>query len=181
MKIVASRCWATRGRFQWWLEQLLSPKGLCKAMTVQEIQDQCQPGANSNLNGFLTRPSWPAHRNPWVRKLGSLMSTRGIDILLKATSEPTQSNERLRTSVPARLWRWRVACGWEWKRNQDGSTEHINRLELRAVLTAIKWRCVNAKQTQRRFLHLVDNLVSLHVVNKGRGIAAYPNRSQLSS
>ena len=96
------------------------------------------------------------------------MSSRGTDVLLKSSTEPVRSYDRLRTSVPARLWKWKVACGWSWKRPQSGNVEHINRLEIRAVLTSIKWRILKAKQTRKRFLHLVDSLVSLHIINKGR-------------
>ena len=156
--------------------QLLQPRGLCEAFTANDIQQRCQPGNSEALGTFLNRPPWEGGRQKvasennatLIRKLGSLMSTRGTDVLLQAPSEPSQSNDRLRTSVPSRLWKWSTACGWTWKRFQVDDKEHINRLELRAVLTAIKWRALKAKQANRRFLHLVDSLVSLHVVNKGR-------------
>ena len=158
------------------LMHLLGPRKLCENMSALNIQMQCKPGSSSRLNGFLSRPPWTGQRQNMasandaqlIRKLGSLMSTRGTDVLLQSSTEPCQSYDRLRTSIPASLWRWRTACSWAWKRPQEGAREHINRLELRAVLTAIKWRILKAKNRRKRFLHLVDSLVSLHVVNKGR-------------
>ena len=145
-------------------------------MGVQELQQRCQPGGSSHLNAYLSRPPW-VPQNPktsrendanLIRKLGSLMSTRGTDVLLQSATEPLQTYDRLRTSVPAKLWTWKTACGWAWKRPQSGITEHINRLELRAVLTAVKWRALKQKVRKKRFLRLVDSLVSLRVINKGR-------------
>ena len=104
-----------------------------------------------------------------IRKLGSLMSTRGTDVLLKAPTEPLRSYDRLRTSIPAKLWKWQTCCAWLWKKPRCNEVpEHINKLELRAVLTAVKWRIMKTKLTRSKFLHLVDSLVSLHIVNKGR-------------
>ena len=158
------------------LERLLRKYHLCEPHTVREIQLRCQPGQSSGLSSFLNRPPWKSAREPkssdndvlLIRKLGSLMSSRGTDVLLQADTEPVRSHDRLRTSVPARLWKWKTACGWAWRSPQSGCREHINRLELRAVLTAVKWRTLKARQRGKRFLHLVDSLVSLHVVNKGR-------------
>ena len=149
---------------------------MCDDISVQAIQHQCKPGCCSNLNSFLNRPPWPPKRQTMasgsevvlVRKLGSLMSSRGTDVLLHAPTEPVQMYDRLRTSVPSRLWKWATACSWQWKRDQHGPPEHINRPELRAVLTSVKWRVMKAKQTRKRFIHLVDSLVSLCVINKGR-------------
>ena len=158
------------------LLHLLAPLKLCEDQTVNQIQKNCQPGQSKHLNSFLTRPPWTAARQGkadgndamLVRKLSSLMSTRGTDVLLQAGTEPARSYDRLRTSVPARLWKWATACSWKWKKGGSGEVEHINRLELRAVLTSVKWRILKAKQTRTRYLHLVDSLVSLHVINKGR-------------
>ena len=158
------------------LKNLLAPRKLCENMSLQELQRRCQPGASTQLGGFLVRPPWTPQNQKksaeneanLIRKLGSLMSTRGTDVLLQANTEPLQTYDRLRTSVPAKLWFWRTACGWKWKTGPGETGEHINRLELRAVLTSIKWRVLKQKCRRRRFLHLVDSLVSLHIVNKGR-------------
>ena len=142
------------------LKHLLAPLKLCDTLVLSEVQQRCQPGQSSQLDGFLSRPPWTKSRESKVsendvnrvRKLGSLVSTKGTDVLLQSSTEPSQSYDRLRASVPSRLWKWKTACAWSWKRLQGSETEHINRLELRAVLTAVKWRILKAKQRQTRFL-----------------------------
>ena len=141
---------------------------------------RCQPGsgqADARLNSFLTRPPWKAGRNPVVEgnseilisRLGTLVSTKGSDILLKAETEPVATYDKLRTTVPAHLWSWKTVCGWRWKYGQSPEQqEHINKLELRAVLTSIRWRIFKQRIKKTRFLHLVDSLVSLHILNQGR-------------
>jgi len=99
-----------------------------------------------------------------VAQLGQLVSVKGEDILLTAASSQLVKFHRLRASVPARLWKWKVISGWKWR----GSPEHINSLELRAVLTSLKWRIQHQKQIKCRFLHLVDSLVVLHAMARGR-------------
>ena len=156
--------------------QLLGPKNLSQQLPIREIQARCLPGRGPELSSFLTRPPWSttkqsklgANDRELVRKLGSLMSTKGTDILLQAKSEPSTSYDRLRTSVPSKLWVWQTACSWNWKKPQSGVPEHINKLELRALLTAVKWRIMKVKQSRARFIHLVDSLVALRSVNKGR-------------
>lgn len=68
------------------------------------------------------------------------------------------------TSLTAKLWRWRAVTGWAWNDN----SEHINVLELRATLTSIKWRVERLHQLDVRCLHLVDSLVVLHSLTRGR-------------
>ncbi len=66
-----------------------------------------------------------------------LVSVRGEDILT-SSSEQQQKYHRLRASLPSKLWKWKTVCGWFWK----GQKEHINVLELRAVLASVRWRTV---------------------------------------
>ena len=46
-------------------------------------------------------------------------------------------------------------AGWK------GAPEHIDSLELRAVLTTFKWRTKHQRQEKKRFLHLVDHYVGV--------------------
>ena len=142
---------------------------------------RCMPGSGTapvSLNSYLNRPPWKHGRNPikepnsafLISRLGKLVSSKGNDILLTSATEPVQSFDRLRTSLPPHLWSWKVVCGWHWKYNIDpeGPRDHINRLELRSVLTSIRWRVQKQQLRNKRFLHMGDSLVSLHVLNKGR-------------
>ena len=98
------------------------------------------------------------------RKLFGLTSLKGEDLLVHGDSEPPLRYHRLRTSVPSKLWRWKPITGWQWK----SSGEHINSLEMRAVYTSIRWRVEQLQQHNCRCVHLVDSLVVLHSLGRGR-------------
>ena len=85
-------------------------------------------------------------------------------IMIQSGTEIPVRYHRLRASIPGSLWRWRIVSGWQW----TGSPEHINVLEARACLTTLKWRAAQLKQQDTRFVHLVDSLVVLHCLTRGR-------------
>lgn len=121
----------------------------------------------SRLWRFPLRPargSAPDHSQLLVEKLTHLVSIKGEDVLLSSPSQQLVKHQRLRASVPAKLWRWRVVAGWKWK----SPREHINSLELRAILTTVKWRVERQKLRHKRFLHLTDSMVCMHVLSRGR-------------
>ena len=99
-----------------------------------------------------------------TRRLAGFISVKGEDLLLQAATENSVRYHRLRTSVPARLWRWRVVCGWTWKHQGH----HINSLELQAVLGTLQWRLERLREGRCRFVHLTDSLVTLHCLTRGR-------------
>ena len=155
----------------WFISQLCGPLGLCPLYTPQQIVDFLNPVHQTFLQSRLWRAPLrplrgqaPAASPNLVAQLGQLVSVKGEDILLTAASSQLVKFHRLRASVPARLWKWKVISGWKWR----GSLEHINSLELRAVLTSLKWRIQHQKQIKCRFLHLVDSLVVLHAMARGR-------------
>jgi len=155
----------------WLLGQLCGPLGLCPLYTPQQLMDFLNPMRQAFLQSRLWRAPLrplrgpaPASQGSLVSKLGGLISVKGEDILLTTPSSQLTKFHRLRASVPARLWKWRVIAGWRW----TGSREHINSLELRAVLTSLKWRIQHRRQVGKRFLHLVDSLVVLHALSRGR-------------
>ena len=71
--------------------------------------------------------------------------------------------DRLPKACIGRMWTWKIAKGWKWQK-----PAHINVLELEAVYHAVKWRARSLRVVRKRFLHLVDSLVVLGVVSKGR-------------
>ena len=154
----------------WLLSTLLHTLGFGGPWTVQDIVDRLTPGQGVSLQSILLRPplqhSTSTFENSAVltQKLSSLVSLKGEDLLLQGPSEAPVRFHRLRSSVPSKVWRWKVIAGWQWR----GSEEHINVLELRAVLTTLKWRLEVVGQKQQRFIHLVDSLVCLHALTRGR-------------
>ena len=159
------------GVIVWLLSQLCSPLGLCDAMSVADIVEVLTPGRGSRLQSLLMRP--PLHRPGSVRQVSSqgllrklmgIVSMKGEDLLLQASSESLVRYHRLRSSIPAKLWKWRTVAGWQWK----SSGEHINILEMRAILTSVRWWVRSRRLRSSRFLHLTDSLVCLHCLSRGR-------------
>ena len=99
-----------------------------------------------------------------ARRLSGLTSTKGEDLLLQASSETLLGHQRLRQTIPAKLWKWKEITGWQWRTSGD----HINLLEMRAALTTIKWVLQKRKTWGCRMVHLTDSLVVLHALTRGR-------------
>ena len=159
------------GVITWLLEQLLGPLGFCRRQGLQQLVDYLTPGRSGSLQGILLRPPLSTNRTlvetlekPLLLKLLGLVSMKGEDLMVTAVSEPQVKFHRLRSSVPAKLWRWREVTGWQWRH----SGEHINVLELRAILTTLRWLVIRRNGHRKRFLHLTDSLVCLHSLSRGR-------------
>ena len=154
----------------WILKGLLEVLGIIRPLSLPELVLRFTPGKSSTLQGMLLRP--PMYQSTktlpgksvLVQKLFGLTSLKGEDLLVHGDSGPPMRYHRLRASVPARLWRWRPVAGWAWK----DKGEHINALELRAVFTCLKWRIEQLGQQKVRCVHLVDSLVALHSLSRGR-------------
>ena len=155
----------------WLLGQLFGGLGLCPRYTPQDIMDLLNPNGQVFLQSRLwRRPLRPLRGQaqepdaPVVDKVANLVSVKGEDILLSTPSSQLCKYHRLRASVPAQVWKLRVVTGWKW----TGQPEHINSLELRAVLTSLRWRIQHRGHVGHRFLHLTDSLVVLHCLARGR-------------
>lgn len=108
--------------------------GFCPQFSLQQIIQGLRPGGSGELQRLLLRPplrrtlvAAPVEGTHLVKKLAGLVSIKGEDILLQSSSEQQVKYQRLRASVPAKLWRWKTIARWSW----TGSPEHINVLELR--------------------------------------------------
>ena len=159
----------------WFLAQLFGCLGLYPLYTPQELMNLFTPDGQVYLQARLWRR--PLGTSPicqdgsqkeLVQQMSNLISIRGEDILLATPSTHLCRYHRLRASVPSKLWRWRIVTGWQWR----GNKEHINSLELRAVLTSLKWCIQHQGHVGPRFLHLVDSLVVLHSLSRGRSSIA---------
>ena len=168
----------------WLLSHLGAPLGLNPSFSVEEIVQRTSPGKSTHLQTFLQRPSLQHQRGKkstiaqsgaLVRKLLSLVSIKGEDLLLQNASEDLVKYHRRRASIPARLWKWKTVASWKW----TGQKEHINVLELRAVLTTLRWRLERHKQVNHKFVHLVDSMVTLHALSRGRSSSRKLRRTLL--
>ena len=144
--------------------------GWMPRLSIQDIVNRLVPGCSADLAGMLlrapirhdTRVTQPGPG--LVRKLLGQVSVKGEDILSQMGSDIPARYHRLRASLPSKLRRWRDVIGWRW----TGDPEHINALELRAVKTSLIWRIKELNEGPVRFVHLVDSLVALHALSRGR-------------
>ena len=167
----------------WLLSQLGSILGFNSDLTVGDIVKRTSPGCSTDLQTFLLRPPMGQTQGTkdrskelqLVQKMLTLVSIKGQDIALQSSSDDLVKYHRLRATVPARLWKWKAVAGWRW----TGQAEHINSLELRAVLTALRWRLERHKKVHVKFVHLIDSLVGLHALSRGRSSSRKLRRTML--
>lgn len=155
----------------WLLSQLFGRLGFIPLLTPQEVLDALLPGKSCTAQGRLVRLPLQHPRDltedvssELAFKLGNLISIKGEDILLTTPTTQLIKHHRLRATVPAKLWRWSVVTGWKWTLGR----EHINSLELRAILTALRWRVEHKHHLNTRVIHMTDSLVCLHSLTRGR-------------
>ena len=167
----------------WLLSQLGAVVGLNPPLSVGEVAKRTAPGSQQSMQTYLLRPSMSSKRKTHhvgqakrlVEKLLTLVSIKGEDLLLQHASEDLVKYHRRRASIPARLWAWKTVASWAW----TGSPEHINALEMRAVLTSLRWRLERHKAVHTKFLHLVDSMVALHSLSRGRSSSRKLRRTVL--
>ena len=105
-------------------------------------------------------------RRQTVGELSRLLLTRvnhtGSDIRV---SSGTVMNPKTfpRQSACSDWWLWKHVFHCRWSRK-----EHINRLEMRSILLALRWRIQHLKEVNCRFIHLTDSYVSMSIISKGR-------------
>ena len=153
------------------LDSLFAPLGFVPRRTPQEIVDELTPGTTLSVQGRLFRTPLNPGRSlcksteyNLAFKLANLVSIKGEDIMLNSSTSQQSKFHRLRATVPSRCWRWHVVSGWKWTRGK----EHINAYEMRAILTALRWRLEHQQHLNVRLLHLTDSLVCLHSLSRGR-------------
>ena len=156
----------------WLLHHLGFALGINPRLEVADVVARTAPGCSRDLQTYLQRPAMrlrgaktgtPA-AGLSVQKLISLVSLKGEDLMLQASSEDVVRYHRLRASIPANLWKLRTAVTWKWK----GGKEHINVLEMRAVLCALRWPLEKQHHISIKLVHLVDSQVCLHALSRGR-------------
>ena len=152
------------------LFSLFRTLGMLPPLSLANLVERLTPGRESYLSSLLLRPplrhttKTGQPQEGLVRRLLGQVSVKGEDILLQLGSDLPARYHRLRASIPSKLWRWKDIAGWRW----TGDVERINALELRAVKTALVWRLKELEESSCRFLHLIDSLVVLRALSRGR-------------
>lgn len=68
-----------------------------------------------------------------------------------------------RQAVASKWWSWEPMAKVRWSKN-----EHINSLELEAIVLTVKYYIKNLQVTNSRIFHLTDSYVCMSIVAKGR-------------
>lgn len=123
------------------------------------------------------RRSIPLQRNPAygfeqvpptrkVSELNRLLFTRtnhtGSDIRI-ASGEILNPKSIPRQGVEAAWWKWNSSFKTRWIHK-----EHINILELRSILLALRYHILHFGASNQRIFHITDSFVCMSVVGKGR-------------
>ena len=152
------------------LKSLFQLLGLMEPISVQELVDRLTPGKAGTLQAILQRPPLrrlggePKPSVALASRMAGLVSVKGEDLMIQSASEPLLRHQRFRHTVPSKAWKWKEVCGWQW----HGEPEHINQLEMRAVMTSVKYWISKQRRFNCRVLHLVDSMVVLHALTRGR-------------
>ena len=106
----------------------------------------------------------PEHGTPEAlnRYLLRRVNHTGSDIRV-ATGEVLCPRAYPRQSVDPAWWNWTILFHTLWQKR-----EHINSLEMRSILLAVKYYIFNLKESNLRIFHVTDSYVSMSIIGKGR-------------
>lgn len=105
--------------------------------------------------------SGDSHATAYVKKLWRQSVFRGCDIRL-ASGDLTQPDLWPRRAIIPCHWRWRVAVAYK------RTGQHINVLELEAILASLRFRVGRLGDVEQRVVHFSDSQVCISVLVKGR-------------
>ena len=101
-----------------------------------------------------------------VKELNQVLLTKtnhtGSDIRL-TTGEIMNPRAVVRQSICAEWWDWKPLFRFRWQ-----SYEHINSLELRTILQAIRYHVSHRHCSHVRLCHVTDSYVCMSIIAKGR-------------
>ena len=113
-------------------------------------------------------------RSLGVQDLNKLLLSRtnhtGSDIRI-ATGQVMNAKAFPRQSIEATWWKWQPVFRFRWERS-----EHINCLELRAILQTLMYRIRHHKIKEARIFHITDSYICMSIIGKGRSGSRFLNR-----
>ena len=150
----------------WLLQQLwLQVDPARAALGLQDVVRRCCPARYR----LVSADEAHKHRGHSAQELAELLF-RSVDhtggLLRKAPGSTEVPHIAPMRSLDPRSWRWRTVVSWAWP--EEVTEEHINKLELRALLTALRWRVRTPGLQGTRVLHLCDSRVSIGVAQRAR-------------
>eukprot|EP00438_Fugacium_kawagutii_P035425 Skav206960 [mRNA] locus=scaffold255:97287:103925:- [translate_table: standard] len=141
----------------WLLGQLFGPLGFCPTPTPQDVLNSLRPGSAFSVQGRLVRlPLNPpqvchplASSYKLAFKLGNLISMKGEDLMISTPGDTLVRFQRLRATVPAKLWKFVEGRTDEERAKQR---RKLGTLRDLTVQPATKKRYTSAVDTFLRFL-----------------------------
>ncbi len=113
----------------------------------------------------MTQGNEQEHLHDLMRRVG----LRGTDV--RVGLQDTDLDREVNTPYPAFRWLWRTVLAYRWS-----SEQHINILEITAVLVELRRRLRDEHAIKTRFMNIVDSLVTYYAVSKGRSGSVRMNR-----
>ena len=106
-----------------------------------------------------------------LRDLARHVGLKGTDIRLTLPKGMENSRE-IQVPYPAFRWFWKTVLAYRWT-----STQHINVLEMTAILAELRRRSRSVKEFHTRYVNIVDSMVAYWAATKGRSSSVRLNRT----
>ena len=133
---------------------------------VVSLASQVLPPPAVPLRSWIDPQEWLTNEEMLAYLLARTGTHRGGEIRIDL-GMPYSVGELCRQSIDPGHWLWKVLLSYEWKKKD----QHINVLELVAVLDLLRRLGRDGKFHSKRMVTLVDNQVAMSCITKGRSSA----------
>ena len=135
----------------------------------------CAPISNKAVLGkHLQYGKSLVNPNHSVQDLNKFLLTKvnhtGSDVKM-STGEILSPKSVTRQSIQADWWRWLPVFKTRWQ-----VSEHINLLELRAIMHAAKYQILHHRVAHARIFHITDSFIGMSIIAKGRSASKQLSR-----
>ena len=111
----------------------------------------------------LVHQLWPSTLSSWLVSAGDELMTDGDQHVDEYGSDTPSSSLILKTD-----YTWSTIISFPWR-----FPEHINALELRAVILALRWILSHPSSARKRVMIIIDSAVVYYVLRKGRSSSSH--------
>lgn len=139
-------------------------RGATKGLQNEAYVNQVVAAVTHCLKG-MHEGNEEAHLSSLMRQVG----LRGTDVRISVPNSEADREQVL--PYPAFRWLWKTVLSYRWHHEQ-----HINILEVTAVLTEFRRRLRSSHNIHKRFFNIVDSMVTYFALTKGRSGSRRLNR-----
>eukprot|EP00438_Fugacium_kawagutii_P030472 Skav234215 [mRNA] locus=scaffold1101:73234:73896:- [translate_table: standard] len=112
----------------------------------------------------------PSQENEHLELISRQVGLRGTDLRFVVRQDGASERDVL-IPYPAFRWFWKTALAFKWS-----SEQHINVLEMTAVLAELRRRARKGSDLFHRYIHIIDSMVCYWALTKGRSSSHRLNR-----